>query len=579
MTRNPYSGPTWQKVRRQVLAEEPVCHWCKKAPATEADHLIEVARGGTNDRDNLVGSCKTCNSRRGAEFQAKQATRRRNAPSIFGSDQSVTPSPLISYPRETEPDDPESGQMVADGYIPGQIPPRLATPRWDSESYGPLVAAWAATHLELDLYPWQLEVLDGMLAHHSDGTFCHRWSLHSTARQQGKTRLLAALIGWWLTEGRLVRGGPQSVLSAAHRHETAKDIGWLLFPILETRFDFKTYVGSTMFRAIHDDGTVWRVSAARPASGHGTSNDLIVVDELFGVDPVVINSGFLPTQRARPNPLAVFCSTAGTDKSVALEDWRRQGMQIIEKGEPDRLHFVEWSPPPNVNPADRRYWHLANPALDLGFLTMSVLEDDFNGLKREDFMRSSLNVRVSAENSWLPVGTWEQHHTDDPMPDGGVIAIDSGLDDHGYFGVRAARNTDGLVHVRQEIVATSIAELWDELRTVMDRTGCKAAIGITLIPQCPLDLQRRSQPWGVRELNASTGPVQAAILEGRIRHSGQITLTEQINRAVGARSDNRFVLSTVKSPGPIELARCLVSAVGFELAAKPVGRPAFAKTR
>ena len=47
--------PEFMRNRRIVLEHEPICHWCHKAPSTEADHLIEVDRGGTDDIENLCG--------------------------------------------------------------------------------------------------------------------------------------------------------------------------------------------------------------------------------------------------------------------------------------------------------------------------------------------------------------------------------------------------------------------------------------------------------------------------------------------------------------------------------------------
>jgi 5-methylcytosine-specific restriction protein A len=57
-------GWDWQKVSRQVRREEPVCHWCRREPSQVADHVIPVSRGGTSDRENLVGACFGCNRRR-----------------------------------------------------------------------------------------------------------------------------------------------------------------------------------------------------------------------------------------------------------------------------------------------------------------------------------------------------------------------------------------------------------------------------------------------------------------------------------------------------------------------------------
>jgi 5-methylcytosine-specific restriction endonuclease McrA len=69
---NQYRDPIYQANRKQILSGEPYCHWCKRAKAFTADHLVEVDRGGSNDIDNLVPACHKCNSRRGAEYLAKK---------------------------------------------------------------------------------------------------------------------------------------------------------------------------------------------------------------------------------------------------------------------------------------------------------------------------------------------------------------------------------------------------------------------------------------------------------------------------------------------------------------------------
>ena len=79
--RRPRSTQAYQKNRAELLKDKPMCHWCKRKPATEADHLIEVDRGGSNDLDNLVPSCKQCNARRGANYKAaKGRARAANRP-------------------------------------------------------------------------------------------------------------------------------------------------------------------------------------------------------------------------------------------------------------------------------------------------------------------------------------------------------------------------------------------------------------------------------------------------------------------------------------------------------------------
>jgi 5-methylcytosine-specific restriction endonuclease McrA len=36
----------YKAARAELLRDEPLCHWCKRAVATELDHLIEHAEGG-----------------------------------------------------------------------------------------------------------------------------------------------------------------------------------------------------------------------------------------------------------------------------------------------------------------------------------------------------------------------------------------------------------------------------------------------------------------------------------------------------------------------------------------------------
>ncbi len=88
------SDPTYLANRRRLLADNPACHWCGQ-PASEADHLIEHDRGGSDDLDNMVPACKTCNARRGNRYkQAKDAIRLANrtiatGPALFSPDQLV----------------------------------------------------------------------------------------------------------------------------------------------------------------------------------------------------------------------------------------------------------------------------------------------------------------------------------------------------------------------------------------------------------------------------------------------------------------------------------------------------------
>jgi hypothetical protein len=59
----PLNSRAWQKLRRSVLAEVPLCQYCPPGvitPATEVDHKNN--NPADNSRENLVSTCKPCHS-------------------------------------------------------------------------------------------------------------------------------------------------------------------------------------------------------------------------------------------------------------------------------------------------------------------------------------------------------------------------------------------------------------------------------------------------------------------------------------------------------------------------------------
>jgi 5-methylcytosine-specific restriction protein A len=47
-----------------MLRSNPICQYCGLEEASEVDHVVPLAAGGTNDYDNLRTSCKACHSRK-----------------------------------------------------------------------------------------------------------------------------------------------------------------------------------------------------------------------------------------------------------------------------------------------------------------------------------------------------------------------------------------------------------------------------------------------------------------------------------------------------------------------------------
>jgi 5-methylcytosine-specific restriction endonuclease McrA len=59
--------PRWHVVRRAVLRRDgSVCRYCgSETDKPDVDHVIPRYEGGTNEIDNLVVACATCNRSKG----------------------------------------------------------------------------------------------------------------------------------------------------------------------------------------------------------------------------------------------------------------------------------------------------------------------------------------------------------------------------------------------------------------------------------------------------------------------------------------------------------------------------------
>jgi hypothetical protein len=582
------SNTAYLKARRELLADKPRCHWCKKRQATEADHLIEHDRGGADTPDNLVPSCKPCNARRGANYKAAKGRARQAArPGHQPTKPSAKRKPNKTrkdFLDQHQPLPPRPSLSLSQGKVlerkgKGHDLPRIETVITDAAgSYGPEVADWAERILGVELMPWQRHVLNGQLAVDAEGQFLNHVSLVSVARQNGKTVALKALLGWWLTQ-HATQVGPQTILTTAHRLDLATALFQDLAPVIEAKFGVKA-VWAYGRNSIKVGDSRWYVKAARPSSGHGMSVDLIIADEVFGIDSETLDIGLLPTQRARPNPLCSMWSTAGTEDSIAMLRWREQGIRAIDSGEvTNSVYLAEYSPPPELDPMSEAAWEYANPALG-HTLDIRTVQAESKGPNRAGFLRSSVNLWVQSELSWLQPGKWESLRTDLPPLPGGVLAVEVSLDDGRYVAVRVNANTAGILCATVAFMCETVTQVWDNIRAQLaSNSGLQVAITPTLDTNCPSDLQRRRVLVGYQEIGRYTSMVKNLINEGRVNHTGETMLAEHVGRAVAVKTPGAIALSSQKSSGPIELARCLVWAVGMCAKPRPmVNRPMIASS-
>jgi hypothetical protein len=447
----------------------------------------------------------------------------------------------------------------------GRVLPRLESPVEGTGSYGDLVAAWSERVLGRTLFEWQRHALRGQLTHDENGDLVHRESLVSSARQNGKSIALTSLIGWALTEWTLIRGDAVHVLSVANKLDRAVAIFRELAPVLEAQFEAKVTWSYGRNKVEMPNGSTWEVRAATP-NLHGGTYTLICCDEVWNVSEEIYFDSLKPSQIAVKSPLLSSWSTSGDEGSKTMQRLREQALGAIDKHKQTRLYFAEWSLP-DVDPNDDSYWRWANPALG-ETITLDALHAAAESPDRAAFLRAHLNLWVSSADAWLQPGVWEKLKTEQECPAGGVLAVDCSVDSSKYVGIRCGLTEEQTIVATVEFSTESMKEMWLQIEKAMEADPkLRLVISPTLDVHTPEKLERRRTTFGYAEILKLTALTRSLILEHRVMHRGEELLASHVNRAVLARANGQVVISSQRSPGPIEAARLLV------VAAAMVSRP------
>ena len=314
--------------------------------------------------------------------------------------------------------------------------PRWQTPLPDgvAGSWGPDVAAWAERELRIVLDRWQRRALNRALVYGADGRLLHRIYLISTARQNGKTALVRALIGWALTA--LDTPEWRYILGVAHDRAQARipysavlaDLAPMarrLGPTARGGLALTRYLG--IRSAMYGRHREYHVASREAANAiRGLSVDLAPFDEIRTQVTEDVWAALEPTTTARPEALVLGISTAGNDRSVILRTWWERGRRIIEGAEPAAGFGMTWyAAPDDLAPDDPRAWRAANPSIADGRITEQVIAESMRSVGPATFRMERLNLWADAADEWLPPGLWAATAAPqpDPVPAGARIVL------------------------------------------------------------------------------------------------------------------------------------------------------------
>jgi hypothetical protein len=299
-------------------------------------------------------------------------------------------------------------------------------------SWGADVVRFARRELGIELDRWQVRAITRALAVDAEGRLVHREYLVSTARQQGKTALVRALIGWALTTD----SGPAWALLygiAYNRPQARIPYTAVLSDLAELgrRVGHESRGGLALTRylgirsAMHGWRREYHVTSreARDAL-RGYSIDLALFDEVRTQRDDETYAALKPTVSARPEPLIFEISSAGDERSVLLRALWERGRRIIDGAEPAEGFGMTWYAADDADaPDDPRAWRKSSPAFADGRFPVASIRDELRALTGSTFRRERLNLWADAADEWLPPGVWARQGGTPPATLAGRVVL------------------------------------------------------------------------------------------------------------------------------------------------------------
>jgi hypothetical protein len=328
-----------------------------------------------------------------------------------------------------------------DGEPVGYVPPALESPRNANAtgSFGPRVADWAKRRLKMKMDLWQRYALYRALEHDADMNLLARTVLLSVARQNGKSVIVRAFVGWLLDEGHKWDTFRKwdFILLAAHDAKQAR------IPYDFIRRDVLTYAEisgwghtarrqgvsrarATQYTGIELNGVRVDVATSQPGSARGISPGLICFDEVLTQTTFSTYEVLSPAQVAIPNSQMLMTSTAGYADSVllrAMHDKLYRQHTGAEQFDPTFLGLW-WRADDDDVGLDWEQLTKANPSLDGGNrLSRALITSEYGILPRGSWVRERLNrwhdERVDAPFS---IAAWGACRLPQPLAPANVAA-------------------------------------------------------------------------------------------------------------------------------------------------------------
>jgi hypothetical protein len=299
-------------------------------------------------------------------------------------------------------------------------------------SYGPHVSRWFERKLDMKLGAWQDLCMERLLLHGEPDELLTREALFSVARQNGKTVLARALVGWIMDVGYRVPAFEEwkYIMLAGHDAKQARipysairaDLLRLDSPTVGRHVgstNVKRVVRATYWHGLERNGVMVSVATSKADSARGQSAGLIGFDEVLTQTQFEMYAALRPALSAIRNSQLVSTSTAGYYDSVVLRSlWDRTVRLAVgaEQADPSFCGIIWQCDDDDVSPEDLDRLQMANPALFDGRLSIDSIRGEFAIMPHGNWVRERLN-RWSDERVDAPfsVAAWGNCREAEPL--------------------------------------------------------------------------------------------------------------------------------------------------------------------
>lgn len=379
--------------------------------------------------------------------------------------------------------------------------------------------------LNVNLDPWQEQVVRDSLGIKADGKFASIQVALIVARQNGKNFSLLArqLIGLFLLK--------EKAAHTAHEFTTAREHYDLLASVLrdagfdDSKMKFRNSNSETSITFLAT-GSKLTFKTRTNDGGRGLAAfDVVYLDEAFALSEAEMGAiiPILSAKSTAGNPQIWITSSAGKAGSTVLKSIREDGIN----GTPG-LSYWEWSAPEDADPNDRNAWAMANPALGRRLNASWIQDLELSRMSEEEFARERLGIwDGAASNEVISHLKWNALKTDSKIVGKIVVGIDISIDRSRAALTVCGLNTQGQVQL--DLVAYDSGTQWlpealadlaannDIVRVIYDSYNGSQTLAVQELDLKPMQTDSK-------QMAISCGMFLDAVNQGTLRHTGKAFL-------------------------------------------------------